>query len=136
MIKGIGHVAYVVKDLEESLHFYCDILGFEELFTMKDDQGDPVLTYLKVQRNQFIELFPAQKGDKKQSARIGYGHLCLEVEDINEIARVMKEKGIKMDVEPKKGNDGNFQCWIHDPDGNRIEFMQMMPDSLQMKNSL
>ena len=31
------------------------------------------------------------------------------------------------------GADGNWQAWIEDPDGHRIELMQMMPDSLQAK---
>ena len=29
------------------------------------------------------------------------------------------------------GLDHNRQCWIEDPDGNRIEFMQMSRDSMQ-----
>ena len=28
--------------------------------------------------------------------------------------------------------DLNWQAWIEDPDGNRIELMQMMPDCLQL----
>ena len=31
--------------------------------------------------------------------------------------------------EPMKGVDNNYQAWIIDPDGNRIEFMQLEPDS-------
>ncbi len=31
----------------------------------------------------------------------------------------------------KSGSDGNLQCWTHDPDGNRIEIMQMGKESLQ-----
>jgi lactoylglutathione lyase len=30
------------------------------------------------------------------------------------------------------GADGNRQCWIADPDGNRIEFMQMSPSCMQL----
>jgi lactoylglutathione lyase len=29
------------------------------------------------------------------------------------------------------GADGNFQAWIEDPDGNRIELMQLSRDSMQ-----
>ena len=32
MIKGIGHVAFKVTDMEKSLHFYCDILGGKKAF--------------------------------------------------------------------------------------------------------
>ncbi|MFW6256729.1 MAG: VOC family protein [Bacillota bacterium] len=134
MIKGIAHTAYVVEDLETSIAFYSNVLGFEKLFTMRDDQGNPRIVYLKVAENQFIELFPASSINGGNKSEIGYAHLCLEVDDIDQIASQMKEKGVTLDVEPQQGDDGNFQCWIQDPDGNKIEFMQMMPDSLQMKN--
>jgi lactoylglutathione lyase len=32
-----------------------------------------------------------------------------------------------------RGNDGNLQAWISDPDGNRIEFMELDPESKQRK---
>lgn len=131
MIEGFGHVAYVVEDLEESLHFYCDVLGFEKVFTLENDDGSPWLVYIQVGDGQFIELFPSDEGDEKSRGKIGYDHLCLEVEDIEEIAQKMRNEGVELDSEPTKGEDGNYQCWVKDPDGNRIEFMQMMPDSLQ-----
>ena len=31
------------------------------------------------------------------------------------------------------GADGNLQAWIEDPDGNRIELMQMDPNNMQSK---
>jgi lactoylglutathione lyase len=45
----------------------------------------------------------------------------------------IKSQGLTLDVEPKQGIDLNYQCWVKDPDGNRIEFMQMHPDSPQNK---
>ena len=41
--------------------------------------------------------------------------------------------GVPLTVQKKMGADGNWQAWIEDPDGNRIELMQMMPDSLQLE---
>ena len=43
----------------------------------------------------------------------------------------IRAAGAPLDAEPSMGCDGNWQCWTHDPDGNRIELMQMMPDSCQ-----
>lgn len=135
MIKGIGHNAYTVKDMGKSLHFYADILGFKKLFELKRPVTDePWIVYLKVKENQFIELFYG--GDKKleaDSKTIGYSHLCLEVDDIHELAAHLKNNGVTLDVEPKQGLDMNYQCWARDPDGNRIEFMQMHPDCPQWK---
>jgi hypothetical protein len=33
----------------------------------------------------------------------------------------------------KTGADNNRQAWIQDPDGNRIELMEMVPGALQFK---
>lgn len=128
MITGIGHLAFTVLNMEESLKFYCEVLGFKKAFEITDDNGKPWIQYIKVRNGQFIELF---YGHPNSSADQSYGHLCLEVDDINEIAARVKSFGIKLDVEPNQGKDTNYQCWVRDPDGNRIEFMQMSPGSPQ-----
>jgi catechol 2,3-dioxygenase-like lactoylglutathione lyase family enzyme len=135
MIKGLGHTAYNVSDMDKSLHFYCDVLGFKFLFQLKDDNGKPWINYLKVTDHQFVELF--FNGTKAQSrdtsSEVGYNHLCLEVDDINQIADDLKGKGIVLDEEIKQGIDLNYQCWISDPDGNRVELMQFHPNAPQLK---
>ena len=130
MIKGIGHAAYNVADMNASLHFYCDILQFTHAFSIADDNGSPWIEYIKVNDDTFIELFYGRPDGENTS----YNHLCLAVDDIHEIAERMVKCGAPLDVAPKQGKDHNWQCWTHDPDGNRIEFMQLSPDSPQ-KNS-
>lgn len=136
MIKGLAHTAYVVEDMEKSLHFYCDILGFKKIFELrKPETNAPWIEYLKVRDGQFIELFYGGETKKIVDMQtIGYNHLCLEVDDIHAIAAHLKSNGVVVDVEPKQGLDLNYQCWAKDPDGNRIEFMQMHPDCPQFKN--
>jgi catechol 2,3-dioxygenase-like lactoylglutathione lyase family enzyme len=133
MIKGIGHLAFTVKDMEKMLHFYCDILGFKKLFELRKPDDEPWIIYLKVREKQFIELF---YGGKKHVSftqdNIGYNHLCLEVEDIHEMALHLKNHGLRLDIEPKQGLDLNYQCWVRDPEGNRIEMMQLHPDCPQL----
>jgi len=134
MIKRIGHLAFDVKDMEKSLRFYCDVLGFQKAFELNHpDDGKPWIVYLKLTDFQFIELFYG--GENKPAATespIGFSHLCLEVDSIEEIAEHMRKHGVKLDVEPLKGLDHNWQCWVKDPDGNRIEFMQLSPESPHM----
>lgn len=136
MYKGIAHLAFVVNDMEKSLDFYCNKLGFEKAFSIKDDKGTPWIEYLKICNGQFLELFYGGKQKREDiNDAIGYSHLSIEVDDIHQVAEHVSDKGIVLDVEPKQGKDTNFQCWIKDPDGNRIEFMQIMPDSPQEKAS-
>lgn len=132
MIKGIAHAAFTVSDMESSLRFYCDVLGFKKAFELNDDNGKPCIVYIKVCDGQFVELFYSDGEDTGvNSKKIGYSHLCLEVDDILEIAERIKGNGLKLDAEPMQGKDLNYQCWVRDPDGNRIEFMQMHPDAPQ-----
>lgn len=131
MIKGISHVAFNVSQMEKSMEFYCDVLGFKKAFELKDDEGKPWINYLRVSEDQFIELFYIEP---EKCTKPSYSHLCLEVEDIHEIAERIKSKGISLDIEPVQGKDLNYQCWVRDPDGNRIELMQLHPDSPQKKS--
>lgn len=127
MIKGIAHLAFNVKDMEKSLHFYCDILGFTEAFEILDDYNNPWIKYIKVSHNQFIELFY----DGKENPPASFSHLCLEVTDMDEVVRDIIKQGGLMDSMPSIGKDKNIQAWIVDPDGNRIELMQLDPNSPQ-----
>jgi lactoylglutathione lyase len=134
VIIGLGHVAYKVKDLDESLEFYCGKLGLKEAFRLNHENGELMLVYLKVVEGQFIELFPGgiDKG-KDEDERIGFKHLCLHVDDIFATLEELKKRGLEIKGQPMMGADGNYQYWIEDPDGNRIELMQIMPGSLQDK---
>lgn len=135
MIKQIGHVALTVEDMDASLHFYCEVLQFEKAFELEDDGGDPWIVYLKVCDGQFLELFYGGRNKALQvSAPIGFNHYCFEVDDIGQIARELRENGWELDIEPQIGKDHNQQCWVKDPDGNRTEFMQLSPESPQMKS--
>jgi len=55
------------------------------------------------------------------------------VENIENIVRQLADKGITLYLPLKTGADNNRQAWIQDPDGNRIELMEMVPDALQFK---
>lgn len=133
MIRGIGHTAYTVQDMEKSIFFYCDILGFKKAFSIPTPEGNPWIEYIKVTDHQFIELFyGGEQRTELTSHTIGFNHLCLEVDDIQQIANHLTEHGVSLWIKPQQGLDHNWQCWALDPDGNRIEFMQLMPESPHM----
>lgn len=135
MVKGIGHVAFNVKDMETTVGFYEKTLGFEKAFDIaRPENGEPWIVYLHAGGNQFIELFYGGIVEKPyRDENIGFFHLCLEVSDIHAAWQKILDTGAPQDDAPKCGGDGNWQCWTHDPDGNKIELMQLEPESLQMK---
>ena len=131
-LAGIGHVALKVADIGRSLEFYCDRLGFAEMMRLNQDDGSLWLVYLRITDTQFLELFPGGKGGRAPDRdATAINHFCLECDDLDATAAKLREAGVRLTVEPKLGLDGNRQCWIEDPDGNRIEFMQMSRDSMQ-----
>ena len=132
-VKGVAHTAYTVRDMDTAVDYYTKTFGFEKAFTMNHPMtGAPWIVYMHVDGAQFIELFYGGTEESPyRDEKIGYSHLCLEVTDIQAAAAAVRAAGAPLDAEPSLGIDGNWQCWTHDPDGNRIELMQMMPASLQ-----
>ena len=131
-LAGIGHVALKVADIGRSLEFYRDRLGFAEMMHLNNDDGSLWLVYLRITDTQFLELFPDGQGDRAPDRdATAVNHFCLECDDLDITAARLRGAGVELTVEPKMGLDGNRQCWIEDPDGNRIEFMQMSPSSMQ-----
>jgi lactoylglutathione lyase len=130
MITGLGHVAIRISDLDAALAFYRDGLGFREAFRL-DRDDEPWIVYLQVAPERFVELFPGGEPNSRAGNEVGYVHLCLTVDEIWATVEELSTRGVVFDGEPSMGLDGNWQVWTADPDGNRIELMQIMPDSLQ-----
>lgn len=131
-LTGIGHVALKVSDVGRSLAFYRDRLGFAEMMHLDREDGSLWLVYLRITDTQFLELFPGGEGDLAPGPdRTAINHFCLETDDLDATANALRAAGVPLTVEPKMGLDGNRQCWIADPDGNRIEFMEMGAGSMQ-----
>jgi lactoylglutathione lyase len=129
-VVGIGHWALRVKDLDRSLEFYRDRLGFAEMLRL-DRDGKVWIVYLRVTDTQFVELFPDAVGDLPPRDGPGVNHLCLEVGDLDATVASIERAGLELFRPISLGLDGNRQAWIEDPDGNRIELMEMSPTCLQ-----
>ncbi|MHB0913766.1 MAG: VOC family protein [Armatimonadota bacterium] len=132
MLKGLSHVAVLVTDLERSLEFYTKIPGIEEHFRLTWEDGRVRLVYLRVGRDQFIELFPRAEQPFARTSNAGLDHFCLEVDDIRAMQDSLAAKGILPTRGPNLGADGAWQFWVQDPDGNFFEFHQFTPDSMQL----
>lgn len=134
-VTQLAHVALKVKDLDKSLDFYVNKLGFHEMMRLPKPDGSPGvwLVYLRITDDQYLELFPDGEGDRAPGRdATGMNHLCLGVADIDVIVADLKTANVPLAIQKKMAADLNWQCWIDDPDGNRIEIMQLMPDCLQL----
>ena len=55
--KGIGHVAFNVRDMEKTIAFYEETLGFKKAFEIqRPENGEPWIVYVYGGGGQFIEL--------------------------------------------------------------------------------
>ena len=133
-ITSIGHVALKVKDIEKSLAFYTEKLGFSEMFRLNHEDGRVWLVYLRITDDQYLEIFPEAVQDSAPDPETnGINHFCLIVENIEKVIRQLSEKDVPLHRPVKTGADHNRQAWIRDPDGNRVELMEFGPDALQLK---
>lgn len=129
MIKGLAHVCFVVKNLDESIAFYRDRLGLKLAFEFRNKAGARSGAYLHAGDRTFIELFP---GQPTATANGSFRHICLEVDNVEDEVRRIQAAGIQTEG-VKMGADGSWQAWISDPDGNRIELHGYTPESAQVR---
>ena len=86
-ISQIAHWALKVHDLDRSLAFYRDTLGFEEMMRLSKTDGPPErqfsLVYLRVTDLQFVELFLDGLGNVSAVVTsTGMTHFCLLADSI------------------------------------------------------
>lgn len=123
---GVGHVAIRAHDLDGMLPFYTDTLGCAELFRLHTDDGALMLVYVRVTDDQYLEFFPNGVGDGPPPREaVGLNHLCLTVADLDATVAELTARGVPLSRPVITGKDGNRQAWIADPEGNRIELMEM-----------
>lgn len=140
-----SHIGICVSDLDRSMRFYCEGLGFEvaeryELDSTKlpglertlEVRADVVLTSQLIERDGLrIELLkfhePGVVGSPSQRRnQLGLTHLCFYVDSVDEAAERMLEHGGFV-LDQTRGNLGTDIVFLVDPDGVRIELMRGVP---------
>ncbi|AIY82266.1 glyoxalase/Bleomycin resistance /Dioxygenase superfamily protein [Clostridium baratii str. Sullivan] len=121
---NIKFITITVKNLEESLNFYKEILGFKEVRRMNPMEGVKI-AFLEDENSGTIELIENEEISKaydvlKESmVSIGFG-----VENINEKIDELKNKKINIIRGPIEVPDGSKLAFIKDPNGIEIEFIE------------
>jgi lactoylglutathione lyase len=112
----IKYTTMIVKDMDESVKFYRDVMGFEV-----DSQYDlgPVgtITLLKGEGETMVELI------KNPVDETGLFSMGMDVEDVNATVKELKSKGAKVTMEPTPITVGTL-AFIEDPNGVKIALIQ------------
>jgi catechol 2,3-dioxygenase-like lactoylglutathione lyase family enzyme len=138
-----SHIGICVSDLERSVRFYCEGLGFElvQSHTVGQEFGrlmevDEVSLQSRFVRRDgvSIELLhfesPGHSGEpvRRPMNQLGLTHLSLRVEDLDAVAEVIESHGGSVIAGTRttfgSANELDFVYCI-DPDGVRIELMHL-----------
>jgi catechol 2,3-dioxygenase-like lactoylglutathione lyase family enzyme len=144
MIKSIHHASYTVRDMDQSLRFYEEGLGFarysdrtgagrlQEIITGVNG-AEARIAHLRGY-GQGLELFQYSAPDDRRlravrPCDVGSSHLCFVVEDMDETIRHLERFGAEFLSEPlvvaAGPNAGNRYCYFLDPDGIPMELSQV-----------
>jgi len=121
------HTMLRVGNLEESLKFYCDILGMKLLRQKEYPSGKFTLAfvgYAQESEQAVIEL-TYNWGVEHYEIGTGYGHIALGVDDIYKTCENIKAKGGKVSREPGPMKHGSTViAFVEDPNGYKIELIE------------
>lgn len=123
-ILGIAHVALNVGNPQETLAFYRDFLGFAQPFSLKRPDGTPWISYVKINDQQYLELFLGTRG-----ARGKFNHFALSTDDIAGMANYLAAWRIHLEEPIRTTRTGDALLSIRDPAGNLIEIVQYQSGS-------
>lgn len=119
------HSMIRVTDLEKSLAFYQDAFGFVETRRKEKPEYNFTLVYLGDEQSGF-ELELTYNYDPVPTYELGdaYGHLAIEVDDLEASHERHKAAGYK--VKDLSGLDAGVKSYyfMEDPDGYKIEVMR------------
>lgn len=117
--RRIGHVVLKVRDLDRSLAFYRDLLGFRVSAQMSN-----VMTFLTASGESHHDLALLRVGDQAPSplpSAVGLYHVAIQLGGLDELKlahRVLSERGL---LQGAVDHGVSRSLYTADPDGNEIE---------------
>ena len=121
----IDHIGIAVKNLDETLKFYRDVLGLKVEGTEVVEEQKVRVAFLPVGDTE-IELLESTADDGPIARHIersgeGIQHIAFEVDNIQEGIDYMKSKGMRMiDEEPRYGAGGAKIAFVHPKSSHRV----------------
>ena len=121
-------MALYVSDLQAARAFYEDFLGFAEPYVLKRDDGSVRIAFIKINDDQYIELFAEAP---KQDGHLN--HIAFYTDSAPAMREYLVSRGVKVPDKIGKGRIGNSNFNIVDPDGHTVEIVQYEPGSWTLR---
>jgi catechol 2,3-dioxygenase len=117
----LGHVVFYVEDLERSLKFYRDLLGFEEIG--RTAGGTAAALTCGRTHHELLLIEVGHAPGPPQGNRLGLYHIGIKVGDSLEALRTAKNELEKagMAITGMSDHTVSQSLYLDDPDGNEIE---------------
>lgn len=122
------HTMIRVSNLDDTLHFFCDLLGMKEVSRKDSDKGRFTLVFLaapddegrvKADRAPSLELTYNWDPEEYSGGR-NFGHLAYRVNDIYQLCERLQAGGVTINRPPRDG----YMAFVRSPDGISIELLQ------------
>ena len=141
MIAGIRHTGLVVADLDASLRFWCDVLGFN-VVNLQEESGrhmdamlglrDVRVTTAKLAApgGGMLELLrfhshPDAPDWRGHPYSTGFTHIALTVVNLEDTFRQLSTHGVIFPASPQRSPDGNVKViYARGPEGVLLELVE------------
>jgi len=124
----LNHVGITVKNFDAAMAYYTKSMGFHEAFAYREPNGQPVLAYLQISRDTFLEIQPATAEHPA-----GFSHIGMEVTDAKATVARLRRVGVTVGDMTPSAHSGALLTDTTDPEGIRTELLELGPASLQRK---
>jgi lactoylglutathione lyase len=115
------HTMVRVTSLEESLRFFCNALGLQELRRVDNEKGRFTLVFLAAPGDQDAQVELTYNWDAENYG-IGraFGHLAYQVDDIYATCQRLMDHGVTINRPPRDGH----MAFVRSPDKISVELLQ------------
>jgi len=124
----LNHVGIAVKDFDQSLNFYTKVMGFRVAFRFPSPDGKPTTTYFQINRDTFLEMAPASA-----TVPAGITHIGIESPNVKSTITQLRQAGATVADFRVSGPTKALLSDTNDPNGIRLELIELTPDSLHKK---
>jgi lactoylglutathione lyase len=120
------HTMLRISNIEDSLDFYCNMLGLKELRRYDDENGRYTLIFLSTDQDAehtnpaAIELTYNWDPEDYTEGR-NFGHIAYGVDDIYALCEKLMEGGITINRPPRDGR----MAFVRSPDNISVELLQV-----------
>jgi methylmalonyl-CoA/ethylmalonyl-CoA epimerase len=119
MFIGMDHVGVAVKNLDEAIGVYRDILGFKLLGVHVLTERKVKVAFLSSGGETQIELLEPLGSESPvakflESRGEGIHHIAVKVDDIEKALEELRKKGVMLvDEKPRAGAEGKKIAFVH-----------------------